>query len=505
MLKRLLQSICLAGALCALFNFGDAARAQDRVVVAGGADVTALNALDVLVIVPDRSLMDHISDTLLRWTAPGQLGPWLATSWRNVDSLTWELTLRQGVKFQNGEPFNAQAVKFFYDTMNDPKVISPSKTNHTWVKEVQILDDYKVRLITRVPYPVLPAQLALAHMIPPAYVKQVGLDGYRRHPIGTGPFKFVEHIPDSRIVFQANDDYWGGPQRVKTLIYRPIKEDAARAAALLAGEVDVAMDLPPELIPVINRSSNAKVQKVLTIRTYVMLMSTLFPNYPTVKREVREAINYAIDRESIATNILGGTGEPAAWMSPTTFGYNPALKPIPYDPARAKRLLAEAGYPNGVDLVLDASSGKYPKDREISEAIGGQLSAVGIRTTVRNLDWGVLTKRIFSHQASALSLIGWGDANFDPESHNRLALKTGSTWSQGVDPKLDALIDKIGTEMDPDKRKTLIYEEQDYLRKEFPVAYLERMGLIAGVSKRLDWWKLRADEKYYFFQNNVVK
>ncbi len=499
-----LESICLAVAVCAFLGLGDAARAQDRVVVAGGADVTGMNALDVLIIVPDRTLMDHISDTLLRWKAPGQLEPWLATSWKNIDDVTWELTLRQGVKFQNGEPFNAQAVKFFYDTMNDPAVISPSKTNHTWVQRVEIIDDYKVRLITRVPYPILPAQLALAHMMPPGYVKQVGLDGYRKKPIGTGPFKFVEHIPDTRIVLQANDEWWGGRQRVRTLIYRPIKEDAARAAALLAGEVDVAMDLPPELVPLIERSPNVKVQKVLSIRTYVMLMSTLFPNYPTVKREVREAINYAIDRESINTNILGGTGEPAAWISPTTYGYNAALRPIPYDPVRAKRLLAEAGYPNGVDLVLDASSGKYPKDREVSEAIAGQLSAVGIRTTVKNYDWGVLTKRIFSHQASALALIGWGDANFDPESHNRLALKTGSTWSQGVDPKLDDLIAKIGTEMNPDKRKALIYQEQDYLRQSFPVAYLERMGLIAGVSSKLDWWKLRADEKYYFFQNKVV-
>src|SRR3954468_23927674 len=149
MAKRLLASMVLA--FCALAATGAPARAQDRVVIAGGADVTGMNALDVLVIVPDRTLMDHISDTLLRWKAPGELGPWLATSWRNVDNLTWEITLRQGVKFQNGEPFNAQAVKFFYKTMNDPAVISPSKTNHTWVKQVEILDDYKVRLITRVP------------------------------------------------------------------------------------------------------------------------------------------------------------------------------------------------------------------------------------------------------------------------------------------------------------------------------------------------------------------
>src|SRR5262249_39340203 len=163
----------------------------------------------------------------------------------------------------------------------------PSKTNHSSVERVEIIDDYTVRIITRRPYPVLPTQFALAHMMPPAYVRRVGLDGYRRHPIGTGPFKFVEHLPDTPLVLQAHDDWWGGPQRIKTLIYRPIKEDAARAAALVAGEVDLALELPPELLPLLERARNVKVQKVLTIRTYVMLMSTLFPNYPTVKREVR--------------------------------------------------------------------------------------------------------------------------------------------------------------------------------------------------------------------------
>jgi peptide/nickel transport system substrate-binding protein len=503
MVRGFLRAICLAAACAGLVPTAPA-QAQDRVVIAGGADVTGMNALDVLIIVPDRSLMDHISDTLLRRKASGEIGPWLATSWKNIDNLTWELTLRQGVKFHNGEPFNAQTVKFFYDTMNDPAVVSPSKTNHTWVTRVEIIDDYTVRLITRQPYPILPAQLALAHMMPPAYVKQVGLDGYRRRPIGTGPFKFVEHVPDTRIVMQANDEWWGGPQRIKTLIYRPIKEDASRAAALVAGEVDLAMDLPPELLPLVERARNVTVQKVLSIRTYVMLMSNLFPDYPTVKREVREAISYAIDRESLVKTIMGGLGEPASFVSPTTFGFNPALKPIPHDPARAKRLLAEAGYPNGIDVALDASYGKYPKDKEIAEAIAGQLTSVGIRTTVKSYEWGVLTKRIFSHQASPLALIGWGDQNFDPESHNRLTLRSGSTWSQSNDPILDALIDKIATEMDPDKRKAMIYEEQEYLRQSHPVAYILRMALVAGVSRKLDWWRLRADEKYYLFENREV-
>jgi peptide/nickel transport system substrate-binding protein len=495
------RKLALALASWSLLMSGGPGDAQDRVVVAGGADVVGLNALDVIVTVPDRSLMDHISDTLLRWKAPGVPMPWLATSWKNIDPLTWELTLRRGVRFHNGEPFDARAVKFFYDTLNDPAVISPSKTNHTWVERVEILDDFTVRLVTRRPDPVLPSQMALAHMMPPAYVRQVGFDGYRKRPIGTGPFRFVEHLPDTRIVLQANDQWWGGPQRIRTLIYRPIKEDAARAAALVAGEVDVAIDLPPELLPLIEHAPKATVQKALTIRTYVMLFSSLFPNYPTAKREVREAISYAIDRESLNANIMGGLGAPAAFISPTTFGYNPDLKPLPYDPARARRLLAEAGYPNGIDIALDASNGKYPKDKEIAEAIAGQLGKVGIRTTVNSYEWGVMTRRIFSHQASPMALIGWGDGSFDPESHNRLTLQTGSTWSQMVDPKLDALIDQIATEMDPQARRALIYREQDYLREAFPVTYLVRMGVIAGVSKKLDWWRLRADEKYYFFEN----
>jgi peptide/nickel transport system substrate-binding protein len=490
----------LVAVILAMPALSPAARAQDKVVISSGVDPVGLDALGVIVLLPDRALMDHISDTLLRWEEPGKLAPFLATSWKNIDPVTWELTLRDGVTFQDGEKFDAAAVKFSYETMLDPANKSPSRADHTFVKEVQVVDPRTVRIVTNQPYPTAPNQFTMLHMMPPDYVKKAGIEAYRQHPIGTGPYRLVEHVRDDHVTLQSWDGYWGGPQKIKTIIYRPIKEDAARVAALLAGEIDMAMDVPPELVPMIERAKGVKIKMVPSARVYVMTLSTLFPDYPTTKQDVREAINYGIDRESLNKNILGGTGAPASWVNPKTFGFNPDIKPLHYDPDRARKLLASAGYPNGVDLVLDAPAGKYVKDKEIAEAIAGQLTKAGIRTTVKTYEWGVLTKRIWSHQASPLALFAWGDTRGDPVSVNKLVLQSGATWSQGQDPKLDALIDAIEGEMDPAKRKALIYQEQDYMREAYPMAYIVQLGAIFGTSAKLDWWQPRSDERVWLYQ-----
>ncbi len=497
MRKSLLNLLGIVGLMLAVCT---PLRAQDRVVIAGGADAVGLNGVDVIILSPDRFLMDHIGDTLLRWEKTGQLGPNLATGWKNIDTFTWEITLRKDVRFHNGEPFNASVVKFSFETMLDPGVKSPSKTNHTFVRSVEIIDDYTVRIITREPFPTTPAQLTFLHMLPPKYFAEVGIDGYRRRPIGTGPYRFVEHVPDTRIVLERVDGHWLGPQRIKTIVYRPIKEDATRAGALLAGEVDLALDIPPELTAMVMRSGRAKIKSISSTRVFVLGMSNLDPSLPTAKAPVRAAINYAIDREGLNKTLFGGTSPPAAWMNPGTFGANPALKPIPHDPERAKRLLAQAGYPHGFDVVLDAPDGRYLKDRELAEAMAGQLSSVGIRTTVKNYEWGLHTRRIFSHQTSPLILYGWADSKGDPESHNRFVIKSGGSWSQFSDGKLDALINAIDVEMDRDKRRQLIHDLQDYQRQIFPVAYVLQMGAIYGTSGKLDWWEPRSDEKVWLFR-----
>jgi peptide/nickel transport system substrate-binding protein len=500
----------LVALLCALLVPSNDTRAQeaittvgnvqDKIVISGGVDVVGLNGLDVVLIVPDRMLMDHISDPLVRTGRDGKLQPWLATSWKSIDPLTWELTLRRGVKYQNGEPFDARSVKFFYDTMNDPKNISPSKSNHTWVARVDIVDDHTVRVVTREPYPVAPGKFTLTHMFPPDYVTKVGYDGYRKKPIGTGPYRLIEYVRDDHVTLEAFDGWWAGKPKIKTIVYRPIKEDSARVSGLLAGEIDLAFDVPPELMPLVERAGKTKIKRALSVRTFFLFLNTINAAYPTTKREVREAINYAIDRESLNKNILGSTGAPAAWLNPNTFGINPALKPIPHDPARAKQLLAQAGYPDGVDLVLDAFQGRFIKDKELAEAIAGQLTQAGIRTKVQIHEWGVFAKRMWSHQSNPLALLAWVDNVGDPDVQNYRVLQTGGTWSQNSDPGLDELIKAIASEMDPEKRKALIMRQQDYMRQSFPIAYLLQIGIIAGVSGKLDWWEPAVNDAHRFYR-----
>jgi peptide/nickel transport system substrate-binding protein len=476
---------------------------QDKIVISGGVDVVGLNGLDVVAIVPDRMLMDHISDTLTRVDRSGKPTPWLATSWKNIDPLTWELTLRRDVTFQNGEKFNAHAVKFFYDVMNDPKVLSPTKSNHNWVARVDIVDDYTFRIVTREPYPVAPLQISMAHMIPPDYVTKVGYDEYRRRPVGTGPYRLTDYVRDDHVTLEAYDEWWAGKPKIRTLIWRPIKEDASRVAALVAGEIDLAFDVPPELMPMVENSGAAKIKRVLSTRVYVLFLNSINKDDPTTKREVRAAINYAIDRDSLNQNILAGTSAPAAWLNPLTFGFNPDLKPIPYDPERAKKLLAEAGYPNGFDCVLDSPSGRFIKDREMAEAIAGQLAKVGIRAQATTYEWGVFTKRMWSHQSSPITLMAWVDSVNDPDVQNNRILLTGGTWSQNTDPALDKLMNEIKSEMDPEKRKALILKQQDYMHENFPIAYLLQIGVICGVSQKLAWWEPRPNDTHKFYRLNV--
>ena len=481
------------------------AHAQQRVVIAGGTDVVGMNALDVNITVPDRSLMDHISDTLLQWDEPGKLGPWLATAVRNIDPKTWEIDLRSDVKFQNGEPFNATAVKFTFDTIIAPESKAVARPNYTFIDHVDVVDDHKVRLVTRDPLPVVPNILASVHMMPPEYVKKVGVDGYRKQPVGTGPYKFVEHVRDTSITLEANPSYWGGPQDVKTIIYRPIKEAQARVSALMTGEIDLALQVPPELSSWVQTSNAAKIKTVLSQRSFVLLLSNVEPSFPTNNPLVREAINYAIDRKALNDAILGGVGAPTAWFNPKTYSADPSLQPLPYDPERAKKLLAEAGYPNGIDIAFDSPNGQYLKDREIAEAIVGHAAKAGIRLKLNTYEWAVYTKRGFSHQTNPVLLMGWGDVMSDPHSHNRLMIGSQGSWSQTRDPELDKLIRAAEMEMNPEARKSILQQIQQYERKKSTAIYLVQIGDVYGVTSKIDKWQPRSDEKVWLYKNTAAR
>jgi peptide/nickel transport system substrate-binding protein len=204
-------------------------------------------------------------------------------------------------------------------------------------------------------------------------------------------------------------------------------------------------------------------------------------------------------------DVLGGAGRPSAWVSHGSVGENPDLKPLPYDPERSKKLLAEAGYPNGLDIDMEAPSGRYLKDKEIAEALVGQLAKAGVRVHLRIVDYTVLSKRVFAHEVSPLSLLAWGNAELDPALFDRSVLESNGIFTQFADPKYDAIMASANSQMDPEKRRKGLYEQQAYERKEFPIVYVAQIGQIVGVSKKLFDWTARSDERFYFLDNNVVQ
>ena len=164
------------------------AQEVEQIVIAGGTDVVGLNGIDVVVLLPDRSLLDHVSDTLTRWEEPGKLVPFVAKSVTNIDPKTWEVELRPGVKFHNGEPLDAEAIKFSFQMVMDPANKSPSAPNTNYVDRVEVIDTLKARIITKTPNPIVPNLLANLHMMPRKYISEVGVDGYRKRPVGTGAY-----------------------------------------------------------------------------------------------------------------------------------------------------------------------------------------------------------------------------------------------------------------------------------------------------------------------------
>jgi peptide/nickel transport system substrate-binding protein len=500
MLKRLVGALALGLGL----GLGAVGAKAEDLTIAFGTDVTGINAFDG-VTGPSRVMTDHIAEGLTR-IINGQMVPWLATEWRLVDDVTWEFNLRPGVVFHNGEPFTAEAVRFTVAAIQDEANRSPYRSQYAFIQEVQVIDDLTVRIVTRAPNPTMLINMPNLSMIPPGYFAEVGADGYRRNPIGTGPYRFVEHIRDSRAVIEAFPDYWGGPQRFERIIYRPIPEAAARVSALMVGEVDFVADIPPELSPLL-ASGRGGSRLIIEpgARFYLFMVNNKQPDYPTHSREVREAIAYAIDRQALADQLLQGTARPVSWMAWGTNGGDPNAQPLPYDPERSRRLLAEAGYPDGLDIVMDTPSGRYLKDREMADAIAGQMNAAGFNVEIRTAEWGVVMSRVFSAETAPIILLAWDGSDFDPSRFNQGVLSSTGMFSQINYAEFDTLLAEIAQEMDPERRRELIVQQREWEAENFPAIYIVQLGVIGGAGPRLADWQMQADERYTFHLNAIAQ
>ena len=441
------------------------------------------------------SILSNIFDTLVYRNADLELEPGLATSWELVDDTTWRLTLREDVSFHNGEVFNAEDVKFSLERPFDQDLGSPLSGRFSVMEGVEIVDDFTVLVKTNEPYPLLAARLSEWFMIPKDYFEANDQATLSVNPVGTGAYTFVEWAKDDHLSLVANESYWRGAPEIKEVTFRPIPELSTRVAALQSGDVDLVTNVPAFRQEELSADSNLDIRPVpSTFFQYVALDGTKNP--VLADKRVRQAIQYATNIPEIVEFLFSGSAEQVAVpLAFGTFGLDESLEPYPYDLEKAKALLSEAGYPDGISFTLDAPVGRYAQDKETAEALVGQWSAAGIDVTLNINEWSVqLTKYRDGDALEEAHFMGWGTSTFDADDVLFGGFARQPNKNNYVNEELIDLITTARSSMDADLRKDLYAQAQAIIYDEVPWLALFQQVDLYGVRSDLSW-QPRPDQK----------
>jgi len=449
----------------------------------------------------------------------------LAESMEWLDPKTLEIKLRKGVKFHDGKEMTADDVVFTFERIIGENKIeypephtSPRKGLIAPLQSLEKVDDYTVRMYFSDPWPVAMQMLVHQQIVPKHYLEQVGTKGFIEHPIGTGPFKFVSASPGlDEVVMERFDDYYGGapdlppvgPACVKGAIFRVIPEASTRVAALLAGEVDIITEVPPDMADLLSQIPGIQVKTAPGTRPLWMEMNVHKPPFDDVR--VRQALNYAVDKDLIIEKVFKGMAKPLPGvLSPLNNFVHPNLKPYPYDKDKALALLAEAGWKDSDgDGILDKDGKPFSfvidcqeVARPLAEALAGQLREIGIDASVRVWEYSVLRPLLLAGERMAF-LGDWGDSAFDPVGHMEAkwhSYKEGTPYGRGnfstySNPRVDELIAAGEREIDLEKRHAIYNEAQEILYEEAPAIFLVLPEAIEAASTRVQNWEPASDSR----------
>lgn len=427
------------------------------------------------------SIQNHIYDQLVFQGIDGNLEPGLAVSWKPLSDIKWRIKLRRGVRFHDGVPFTAQVAA---DSLirASGKTFKKSQMKHyaKWLNTIDVIDDHTLEIDTGKPWPSLPAELARISMVPIHYIKKVGDAKFARNPIGTGAYKFVEWVKDDHIDFVANENYWKGAPKIKNVRIRPVPVNAARSAGLLSGEIDLAWGVAPVDAKKLGDDKRLKVYRTVTSRTIYLTFdhwrkeggpykkngtnSVGIPEgkpNPFLKLKVRQAVAHGVNVPELLKTVMHRSGKPATQLNPPfAYGYNKKIKRLPYDPAKAKRLLAEAGFPGGFKTRLDCSNDRYINDGPMCQAIAGMLGRIGIKVAPNPRPKAVFFKRM-SRGDFSMFMAGWGTDLVGPTFftvfHTQQLKKGFGRINRGhySNPKVDVLMKKAAVVMDEEQRSQM--------------------------------------------------
>lgn len=453
------------------------------------------------------TVIRNLYDGLVTRDANMQVVPEIAESMTQVSPTEYDFKIREGIKFHDGTEMTAEDVKFSLDRVTVDGAMGNGQTSPRQglmgpVGKVEVIDGTTVRITLKEPWPILPAMLPNQQIVSKAFVERVGTAGLATQVNGTGPFKLVEWRKGDAIIMERFDDYYGGatdippvgPACVDRVIFKIIPESASRVAALLAGDVDIINDLPAFSVEQVRNAPDTDVLTVNGTRSFFIAMNMEGEIFDDPR--VRQAAAHAIDKQLIIDRILGGNAASInGILSPDAFGASD-LPAYEYDPEKAAALLAEAGFPDGIDVTMDVE-GAF---KDTAEAVASLLTKAGIRTRVAVGESAQLTEKWRTEgkpKSGDMYFISWGNGSLDPfdifnpthRSHDR-----GNSAGY-ANPELDEILDAAAVEMDPEARAAMYHEAELIVNADVPYVYLWVPKDIYGVSKRLSGWTPSADSR----------
>jgi peptide/nickel transport system substrate-binding protein len=466
-----MKRILLAVAALA-FAFGGAH--AFTLTVAQGSDVVSLSPHKTNDQ-PSARVMRQIYDTLVVQTEALEMEPGLASSWTQVDDLTWDFTIREGVTFHNGDPLTASDVAFTLNRLKDPETAAPGRFIVGALESIEATDEMTVRITTARPFAPILAHLAhtATSILNERAVTEAGEDYGTTVVVGTGPFSFVSWEVASQIVLERNPDWWGGEVIPERVVFRPITEGSVRSIELEAGAIDIAYTLEPRDALRLRETAGITMAEIETLTTAYVGFNAQKEPFDDVR--VRQAINHAVDAATIVDVIYEGFGFPAnSPISSQVFGANTDLEAYEYDPERARQLLSDAGLGGGFSTTLWTNDN--PLRIQIAEIVQAQLGEVGIQVEVQVLEWSTYLSDTAAG-AHDMFILGWVTVTADADYGLYALFHSSQFGSAGnrtfwSSPRVDELLDLGRQESDPELRRSYYFEAQEIIAEEAPWIFL---------------------------------
>ncbi len=430
------------------------------------------------------SIYYSVWDPLSRVDEEGKLQNYLAESWQNETPTSWIVKLKKGVKWHDGSPFTAKDVVFSVQRLLDPATKSIWTAVYSYVTGAEAIDDYTARIKTKSLVVNVPQDFGRMQMMPKDAYEKLGRDGFLKTPIGTGPFKFVKMAAGDSITLEANLDYFMGPPKLKTLVWKQVPDPATRVAELLAGTSDIVISLPPNEVTRIGNSPSAK---IVAGGAVIRVLLNFAQSTPPVLKDprVREAAIRAVDADAINKAIYDGkAGKQSGWLDKNSFGYNKELKPYAYDPAKSKQLLAAAGYPNGLPITFMMRKGDFLLVDEVALAVVDYLKKGGFQVDFQSFENAAFTQMGARGEYKGIYLLASRNSTGDPDQVFR-ALDPKREDKYTLDKALEKLVDAQASEPDVAKRAAAVAAVDKYIVDNFLAFNMMTVPSLDGVNNRV--------------------